>query len=94
MFTYIYVTENKEEIYLEILHFPLSLPLLNIPNCQSVLKFLSLYCNCSYLHDSYISKFEFMTYFFANLQVAWLYCVGMSFSVYETLARELHEMNV
>ena len=43
-----YVTENKEENYLEIYIFqvscPLSLPLLNIPNCQSVLKFLSLYC--------------------------------------------------
>ena len=35
-----YVTENKEENYLEIYIFqvscPLSLPLLNIPNCQSV----------------------------------------------------------
>ena len=44
-----YVTEKKEENYLEIYIFqvscPLSLPLLNIPNCQSVLKFLSLYCN-------------------------------------------------
>ena len=42
-----YVTENKEESYLEIYTFqascPLSLPLLNIPNCQSVLKFLPLY---------------------------------------------------
>ena len=40
------VTENKEEKYLEINIFqvscPLSLPLLNIQNCQSVLKFLSL----------------------------------------------------
>ena len=25
-----------------------------------------------YLHDSYISKFEFMNYLFANLLVAWL----------------------
>ena len=44
----VYVTENKEESYLEINIFqvlcPLSLPLLNIPNFQSVLKFLSLYC--------------------------------------------------
>ena len=42
------VTENKEENYLEIYIFkvscPLSLPLFNIPNCKSVLKFLSLYC--------------------------------------------------
>ena len=43
-----YVTENKEENYLEMKIFqvscPLSLPLLNISNCQSVLKFLSIYC--------------------------------------------------
>ena len=25
------------------------------------------------LHDSYISKFDFMNYLFANLLVAWLY---------------------
>ena len=41
-------TENKEDNYLEIYIFqvscPLSLPFLNILNCQSVLKFLSLYC--------------------------------------------------
>ena len=41
------MTENKEENYLEIYIFqvscPLSLPLLNIQNCQSVLKFLSLF---------------------------------------------------
>ena len=39
-----YVAENKEENYLEIYTFQLSLPLLNIPNCQSVFKFLSPYC--------------------------------------------------
>ena len=42
-----YVTENKEENYLKIYIFqvscPLSLPLLNISKCQSVLNFLSLY---------------------------------------------------
>ena len=42
-----YVTENKEENYLEIYIFqvacPLSLHRLNIPNCQSASKFLSLY---------------------------------------------------
>ena len=26
-----------------------------------------------YLHDSFISKFEFMNYLFANLLVVWLY---------------------
>ena len=43
-----YVTKNKEENYLQIYIFqvscPLSLPLLNTPKCQSVLKFLSFYC--------------------------------------------------
>ena len=43
-----YVTENKEENYLEIYTFqvscPLFLPLLNIPNCLSVLIYLSPYC--------------------------------------------------
>ena len=43
-----YVSENKEENYLEIyvfqVSYPLSLPLLDIPNCQLVLKFLSFYC--------------------------------------------------
>ena len=41
-----YDTENKEEIYIFQVSCPLSLPLFNIPNCQSVLKFLSLNCNC------------------------------------------------
>ena len=79
-----YVTENKEN-YLEIYSYqvscPLSLPLLNIPNCQSVLKFLSLYCKLFILHDSYISKFEFMNYLFANLLVARLYLDHCSLAV-------------
>ena len=29
--------------------------------------------NCLYLHDSYITKFDFMNYAFANLVLAWLY---------------------
>ena len=64
-----YVTKNKEtyfEIYthqVSSCSLPLSLP--NISNCQSVLKYLSLYRDCIYLDDSYISKFEFMT----NLQL-------------------------
>ena len=28
--------------------------------------------NCLYLHGSYISKFDFMNYLFANMVVAWL----------------------
>ena len=27
--------------------------------------------NCSYLHDSYITKFDFMNYAFAKLVAAW-----------------------
>ena len=34
---------------------------------------VTLLQNCLYLHDSYISKFEFMNYLFANLLVTWLY---------------------
>ena len=73
-----YVTENKEENYLEIYIFkvhvscPLSLPLLNIPNCKSVSNFCQSTANCLYLHDSYICKFELMNFLFANLLVAWL----------------------
>ena len=72
-----YVTENKEGNYLEIYIFqqvscPLSLLLLYIPKRQSVLQCLSLYRKLLYLHDSYISKFQFMNYLFANLLVAWL----------------------
>ena len=71
-----YVTENKEEIYLEIYIFqvscPLSLPLLNISNCQSVLITCHYMAYCLYLHGSYITKFDFMKYAFANLVVAWL----------------------
>ena len=71
-----YDTENKEENYLEIYIFqvscPLSLPLLNIPNCQSILKFCHSTANCLYYHDSFISKFEFMNCLFANLLAAWL----------------------
>ena len=47
-----YVFENKEEKYLENYIFQvscsLSLPLLNIPNCQSGLKFLSHYSKFVY----------------------------------------------
>ena len=71
------VTENKEENYLENCIFqvscPLPLPLLSIPNRQSVFN-NSCYstANCLYLHDSYISKFEFVNYLFADLLVLWL----------------------
>ena len=32
---------------------------------------ITLLQNCLYLHDSYISKFEFKNYLFAKLVVAW-----------------------
>ena len=47
MCTYNIITENKGnvlEIYIFQISSSLSLPLLHIPNCQSELKFLSLYC--------------------------------------------------
>ena len=48
----------------------LSLPALNISKCQSVLTYMSLlYHKLFYLHDSYISKYDFMNYLFANLVV-------------------------
>ena len=47
MYLQYYATENKEENYFEINIFQvscqLSLPLLNISNCQFVLKYPSLY---------------------------------------------------
>ena len=72
-----YVTESKEENYLEIYDFQVSCPLslpehLNIPNCQSVLNSCHSTANCLYLRDSYISGLEFMSYLFANLLVACL----------------------
>ena len=40
--------------------------------CLSVLEYLSLYmANFLYLHDSYITKFDFMNYATAKLVVAW-----------------------
>ena len=68
-----YVTEkNKEENYLEIYIFqascPLSLPFLTNQywnSCHSN-------ANCLYLHNSYITKYDFMNYAFAKLVVAWL----------------------
>ena len=34
--------------------------------------------NCLYLHESYITKFDFMNYAFAKLVVAWLLYVKAS----------------
>ena len=38
----------------------------------SIFKFLSVYFKLFIFHYSYISKFEFMNYLFANLLFAWL----------------------
>ena len=61
-----YVTEIKETYF----ETDTSFPLLNISNCQSVLKYLSLYLHDSYM---YITKFDFVNYAFSKLVVAWLY---------------------
>ena len=70
-----YVTENKEtslKLHLNPVPCPLSLPILNISNYQALLEHLSL-SKIVYRHDSYISKFDLMNCFFANLVIAWLY---------------------
>ena len=68
-----YVTEIKETYFEKYIYHescPLALLLLNISNCQSVLKYLSLYGKLLYLHDSYITKFDFMNDAFAKLLLA------------------------
>ena len=68
-----YVTEIKKT-YFEKYFFHESclfaLPLLNISNCQSVLKYLSLYGILLYLHGSYITNLISWTYAFAKLLLA------------------------
>ena len=52
----------------------------------SVLRYLTLSrsaANCLYLHGSYISKFEFMNYLFANLVDALLYLFPVFLLVYD-----------
>ena len=49
--------------------------------------------NCLYLHDSYITKFDFVNYTFAKLVVAWLY-VNLALIVYALNARGLMEQSV
>ena len=68
------VTEIQET-YFEIKTSIMSIgfSFLNISNCQSVLKYLSLYGIFLYLDDSCITKFDFVNYAFAQLVVAWLY---------------------
>ena len=55
------IRETVFEIYANQISCPLSVPLLNIPNCKSESKYLSV---------CYISKLVFMNYLFANLVVA------------------------
>ena len=45
---------------------------LNISNCLSVLNTCHYMANCLYLHDSYMTKFDFMDYAFVKLEVALL----------------------
>ena len=77
-----YITENKEtyfEIYTYQESCPLALLLSNISSCQSVLKYLSQYGICLYLHDSSITKFYIKNYAFAKLVLAWLYHLLLGF---------------
>ena len=52
---------------------PIDFPLLNISNCQSVLKYRSINSIFFYIYmtASYLTKFDFMNYAFAKLVVAW-----------------------
>ena len=47
--------------------------------------------NCLYLHDSYISKFEFMNYLFAYLLVVWLYSYTLSVRVNGAVITNSHQ---
>ena len=71
-----YVTENKEENYLEIyldqVSCPLSRPLKHHKLPISIKIPVTLLQICLYLHDSYLTKFDFMNCVFAHLLVAWL----------------------
>ena len=71
-----YATETKES-YLEIYTYQVSCPLsqyLKHPKLSISIKIHVTLLQIVYiLHDSYISKLEFMNYLFANLVVAWLY---------------------
>ena len=46
---------------------------LNISNCQSAFKYMSLDGICLYLHDSYTTEFDFANYAFAKLVLVRLY---------------------
>ena len=52
-------------VSLKHLHLPISI---KIPVTMA---------NCLYLHDSENTKFDFMTYAFAQLVVAWLYVFSL-----------------
>ena len=67
MCTYnIYAIENKEENYLEIYIFQVSCPFFFISFKHPKLPISRSAANCTYLHDTYISKLEFINYLFAN----------------------------
>ena len=65
-----YVTEIKET-YFEIYTKQVLCPLAFLSQ-HLKLSISFKIVNCLYLHDSYITKFDFVNYAFANLLVAWL----------------------
>ena len=73
-----YVTEIKEtcfEIYAKQVLCPLAF-LFKHPKLPISIKISitnQYMASCLYLLDSYITKFDFMNYAFANFVVAWLY---------------------
>ena len=70
-----HVTKNKEENYFGNLHFPsiMSSVFTSFKHPNHYQNSCHSTANCSYLHDSYLSKFEFIYYLFANPLVVWLY---------------------
>ena len=66
-----YVTEIKET-YFEIYAKQVSLLFKTSQTANQYKNTCHFIANCLYLHDSYITKFDFMNYAFAKVVVAWL----------------------
>ena len=71
----IYVTEIKEtyfEIYTKKYHVNWLSSFKHLKLPISIKIFVTNMANCLYLHDSYVTKFDFVNHAFANLESAWL----------------------
>ena len=73
-----YVTEIKEiyfEIYTKQVSCQLAFLFYTSQTANQYLNTCHYMANFLYLHDSYITKFDFMNYAFAKLVVAWGYLI-------------------